>query len=143
MLGFTSAIVNDKGDTSTWSFEGGSPSATGSLGWAQDHPRVGETIEVGFRPMKDGSRGGQLMSVKFPSGQKVCLKPRLWRGTGDIVSRGRTGLNSEGVTMRILAFMVFALLLAARPVSAWEEYNTSTKAWRVQFPAKPQARKST
>src|SRR5215470_16613305 len=35
------AVVNDKGDTSTWSFEGGSPSQLISLGWAQDHPRVG------------------------------------------------------------------------------------------------------
>jgi Family of unknown function (DUF6152) len=79
------AIVNDKGDTVTWSFEGGSPSQLVSLGWAQDHPRVGEMIEVGFRPMKDGSRGGQLMSVKFPSGQKVCSNRGCGDGTGEIV----------------------------------------------------------
>src|SRR5215467_15530384 len=79
------AIVNDKGDTSTWSFEGGSPSQLVSLGWAADHPRVGETIEVGFRPMKDGSRGGQLMSVKFPNGQRVCSNRGCGDGTGDIV----------------------------------------------------------
>ena len=42
-------------------------------------------IEVGFRPMKDGSRGGQLMSVKFPSGQKVCSNRGCGDGTGDIV----------------------------------------------------------
>jgi hypothetical protein len=79
------AIVNDKGNTATWSFEGGSPSQLVSLGWAQDHPRVGEMIEVGFRPMKDGSRGGQLMSVKFPSGQKVCSNRGCGDGTGEIV----------------------------------------------------------
>src|SRR5437867_3803237 len=59
-------IVNDKGVTSTWLFEGGSPSQLVALGWSKDHPRVGEKIEVGFRPMKDGSRGGQLMNVKLP-----------------------------------------------------------------------------
>jgi len=79
------AIINDKGDASTWSFEGGSPSQLISLGWSQDHPRIGETIEVGFRPMKDGSRGGQLMSVKFPSGQKVCSNRGCGDGTGQIV----------------------------------------------------------
>jgi len=79
------AIVNDKGNTVTWSFEGGSPSQLVSLGWAQDRPRVGEMIEVGFRPMKDGSRGGQLMSVKFPSGQKVCSNRGCGDGTGEIV----------------------------------------------------------
>jgi hypothetical protein len=79
------AIVNDKGDPVTWSFEGGSPSELVSLGWAPDHPRVGEAIEVGFRPMKDGSRGGQLMSVKFPNGQKVCSNRGCGDGTGQVV----------------------------------------------------------
>ena len=79
------AIVNDKGDTVTWSFEGGSPSQLVSLGWAPDHPRVGDTIQDGFRPMKDGSRGGQLMSVKFTSGQKVCSTRGCGDGTGEIV----------------------------------------------------------
>jgi len=79
------AIVNDKGDAVTWAFEGGSPSQLVSLGWAPDHPRIGETIEVGFRPMKDGSRGGQLMSVKFPNGQKVCSNRGCGDGTGEVV----------------------------------------------------------
>jgi hypothetical protein len=48
-----------------------------------------------------------------------------------------------GVTMRILAFIVFALLLAARPASAWEEYKYLDQGVAIQFPAKPQAMKST
>ena len=79
------AILNDKGDAATWSFEGGSPSQLVALGWASDHPRIGETIEVGFRPMKDGSRGGQLMSVKFANGQKVCSNRGCGDGTGEVV----------------------------------------------------------
>jgi uncharacterized protein DUF6152 len=78
-------IVNDKGEVSTWAFEGGSPSQLVSLGWSKDHPRVGETIEVGFRPLKDGSRGGQLMSVKFSNGQRVCSNRGCGDGTGNIV----------------------------------------------------------
>jgi hypothetical protein len=65
------SVVNDKGDTSTWSFEGGSVSQLVSLGW-KDSFRPGDRIEVGFRPLKDGSRGGQLMSAKLDSGQKLC-----------------------------------------------------------------------
>ena len=78
-------IANDKGETSTWAFEGGSPSQLVSLGWSKDHPRVGETVEVGFRPLKDGSRGGQLMSVKFSNGQRVCSNRGCGDGTGNIV----------------------------------------------------------
>jgi len=78
-------IVNDKGDASTWQFEGGSPSQLVSLGWSKDHPRVGETVEVGFRPLKDGSRGGQLMSVKFSNGERVCSNRGCGDGTGNIV----------------------------------------------------------
>jgi Family of unknown function (DUF6152) len=78
-------IVNDKGEVSTWAFEGGSPSQLVSLGWSKDHPRIGETVEVGFRPLKDGSRGGQLMSVKFPGGQKLCSNRGCGDGTGNIV----------------------------------------------------------
>ena len=79
------AIVNDKGEASTWSFEAGSVAQLVSLGWSKDHPRVGETVEVGFRPLKDGSRGGQLMSVKFPDGQRVCSNRGCGDGTGNIV----------------------------------------------------------
>ena len=45
--------------------------------------------------------------------------------------------------MRILAFMVFALLLVAGPASAWEEYRYLDQGVAIQFPAKPQATRST
>jgi uncharacterized protein DUF6152 len=64
-------IVNDNGDASTWSFEGGSVNQLVSLGW-KDSVRPGDKIDVGFRRLKDGSRGGQLMNVKLENGQKLC-----------------------------------------------------------------------
>jgi hypothetical protein len=73
------AIVNDKGEASTWSFEAGSVAQLVRLGWSKDSFKVGDRVEVGFRPLKDGSRGGQLMSVKLANGQKVCSN----RGCGD------------------------------------------------------------
>ncbi len=45
--------------------------------------------------------------------------------------------------MRIFAFIVFALFLGAGPASAWEEYIYLDQGVAIQFPAKPQAMKST
>jgi len=46
-------------------------------------------------------------------------------------------------TMRILAFIMFALLLGAGRASAWEEYKYLDQGVAIQFPTKPQATKST
>ena len=80
-------IVNDKGDASTWAFEGGSPSQLVSLGWLKDSFKIGVKVEVGFRPMKDGSRGGQLMSVKLASGQRLCSNRGCGDGTGTVLNQ--------------------------------------------------------
>ena len=77
-------IVNDKG-VSTWSFEAGSPAQLVKLGWSKDTFKAGDRVEVGFRPLKDGSRGGQLMSVKLPGGQKLCSNRGCGDGTGVIL----------------------------------------------------------
>src|SRR5436305_15210628 len=45
--------------------------------------------------------------------------------------------------MRIFAFVIFALFLGAGPASAWEEYTYLDQGVAIQFPAKPQAMKST
>jgi Family of unknown function (DUF6152) len=79
------AIVNDKGDASTWSFEGGSPAQLVRLGWSKDNFPIGDKVEVGFRPLKDGSRGGQLMSVKLANGDRVCSNRGCGDGTGIVL----------------------------------------------------------
>jgi len=79
-------VVNDKGEPSTWSFEGGSVPQLLRLGWSKDSFKAGDEIEVGFRPMRDGSRGGQLMSVKFSNGQKVCSNRGCGDGTGTVLN---------------------------------------------------------
>ena len=65
-------IVNAGGQEATWSFEAGSPVQLKELGWKPENFPVGAKVAIGFRPMKDGSRGGQLMNVTLPNGQKVC-----------------------------------------------------------------------
>lgn len=65
-------IVNAGGQQATWSFEGGSPAQLTQLGWKPESFHAGARVEIGFRPMKDGSRGGQIMNVTPAGGQKVC-----------------------------------------------------------------------
>ena len=76
--------ATDKGDA-TWSFEGGSVNQLVSLGW-KDSVRPGDKVEVGFYRMKDGSRGGQLMNIKLPSGQKLCSNRGCGDGTGSVLA---------------------------------------------------------
>jgi hypothetical protein len=78
-------ITNDKG-TTTWSFEGGSVKQLTSLGFSKDAFRVGDKVDVGYHPMKDGSRGGQLMSVTLTSGQKLCSNRGCGDGTGEVLA---------------------------------------------------------
>jgi hypothetical protein len=79
------AVVNDKGEGSTWVFEGGSATQMIRLGWAKDDIKIGEKAEIGFRPLRDGSRGGQLMSIKFENGKRICSHRGCGDGTGTVV----------------------------------------------------------
>ncbi|MBI2188918.1 MAG: hypothetical protein HYU37_17605 [Acidobacteria bacterium] len=65
-------LTDGNGREAVWSFEAGSPLQLTQLGWKPDNFRAGAKVDVGFRPMKDGSRGGQLMNVTPAGGQKVC-----------------------------------------------------------------------
>ena len=78
-------IANDKGVTSTWSFEGGSVAQLASLGWSPQSFKPGDKVQIGFRPMKDGSRGGQIMNVKTARGQKLCSNRGCGDGSGQIL----------------------------------------------------------
>jgi hypothetical protein len=40
-------------------------------GWKQDSVRPGDKVTVEMHPLKTGARGGQLMSVVLPSGQRL------------------------------------------------------------------------
>ena len=65
-------ITDDDGNAAPWAFEGGSTSGLTRLGWAPDSLSPGDQITIGFRPLKDGSRGGQLMRVTLSNGQRLC-----------------------------------------------------------------------
>ena len=65
-------ITDAQGKSATWSFEGGSVAQLVGLGFSRENLKAGDKVQVGYRPMKDGSRGGQLMNVTLADGKKVC-----------------------------------------------------------------------
>ena len=60
------------GKSITWSFEAGSVGQLTQAGWKRDSIKVGDKIVMGFHPLKDGSYGGQVLTVKTPAGQTLC-----------------------------------------------------------------------
>jgi hypothetical protein len=56
----------------SWSFEAGSPGQLTQTGWKSDTLSTGDKIILSFHPLKDGSHGGQLLSVTLPDGRTLC-----------------------------------------------------------------------
>jgi len=80
-------LAGANGAVTIWTFEGGSPEQLASLGWRPEILHAGDRIEIGFRPLKNGEHGGQLMSVKFANGQHVCSNRGCGDGAGGILAR--------------------------------------------------------
>jgi hypothetical protein len=66
------SIETESGTTETWSFETSSPNGLARIGWRADSVASGDEIEVEFHPLRDGSRGGQLLVVARSYGTKLC-----------------------------------------------------------------------
>ena len=80
-------LVEANGAVTTWAFEGGSPEQLAVLGWKPETFHAGDKVEIGFRPMKDGSHGGQLLSAKMANGEHVCSNRGCGDGAGGILVR--------------------------------------------------------
>jgi hypothetical protein len=61
------SVADRTGAQNEWSLEMGPARATSNSDWMQLHP--GDKVDVQIHPLKDGSYGGQLMSVTLPNGQ--------------------------------------------------------------------------
>ena len=59
------------GKAAQWAFEMGSPGQQAQRGWKPDSVKPGDKVTVSFHPLKDGSRGGQLLSATLPNGQQL------------------------------------------------------------------------
>lgn len=54
-----------------WAFEMGPPARQLLRGWKQDSLKPGDNVTVHIHPLKDGSRGGQLVDAVLPDGRTV------------------------------------------------------------------------
>ena len=64
-------VADASGKQLEWSIEMGSPAQIAQRGFKADIVRPGDKVSVTIHPLKDGSRGGEFLSVKLPSGQTL------------------------------------------------------------------------
>ena len=68
-------VADDSGTARPWAIEMGSPATNAQRGWKSDTLRAGDKIKLTIHPLKDGSRGGQFVTVILPNGQRL-FNPR-------------------------------------------------------------------
>src|SRR5579871_5263039 len=54
-----------------WSFEMQATAQASSGGWRPDTVKPGDKVVVEFHPLKDGSRGGELVAATMPDGRRL------------------------------------------------------------------------
>ena len=54
-----------------WSFEMQAVAQATSGGWRADIVKPGDKVKVEFHPLKDGSRGGELVAATLPDGKRL------------------------------------------------------------------------
>ena len=64
-------VVEENGNKTEWSLEGGSPNTLSRQGWRATSFKAGDVVTVRFNPMKDGSAAGQFVGAKFEAGGKT------------------------------------------------------------------------
>ena len=57
-----------------WSFEMQAVAQATSGGWKPDSVKPGDKISVDFHPLKDGSRGGELVTATLQDGRKLAAQ---------------------------------------------------------------------
>ena len=62
------AVIDEHGGSTEWTIEGQSPQVLRLKGWNRDIVKVGDRVTVHILPLKDGSQGGQLVSVLATDG---------------------------------------------------------------------------
>ena len=62
---------DDKGAPREWGFEMQSVAQDTAAGWRPDSVKPGDKITIEFHPLKDGTRGGQLMNATLANGRHL------------------------------------------------------------------------
>jgi hypothetical protein len=66
--------ADDAGKTVEWSFEMQAIAQATSGGWRKDIVKPGDKISIDFHPLKDGSRGGELVSAMLSDGKHLAAQ---------------------------------------------------------------------
>src|ERR1700722_18970016 len=64
-------VTDDAGKQIRWSLEMGAPSALYRRGWRQASLMRGDKVTATLHPLRDGRRGGSLVSVMLPDGSQL------------------------------------------------------------------------
>lgn len=68
-------VADAGGKAVEWSFEMQSIAQDTRAGWRADSVKPGDKISVEFHPLKDGTRGGQLMAATLADGKRLGPPP--------------------------------------------------------------------
>jgi hypothetical protein len=68
-------VKNEKGEQEEWALELLSPNVLRRMGWTRNSLKAGDEIVAVFNPMRDGSHGGNLVSVTMANGQTIGGQP--------------------------------------------------------------------
>jgi len=64
-------VDSASGKPMQWGLEMGPPARQIQRGWKPDSLKPGDNVTVNIHPLKDGSRGGQLVNATLPDGRTV------------------------------------------------------------------------
>ena len=64
-------VPDQAGKDVVWSFEMQAIAQDSSLGWRADSVKPGDKVTTDFHPLKDGSRGGQLVAATLADGKRL------------------------------------------------------------------------
>ena len=71
MSGCTSWRWTRRAGPADWGFEMQAVAAATSGGWRADTVKPGDKVKIEFHPLKDGSRGGELVAATLPDGVRL------------------------------------------------------------------------
>jgi len=64
-------VPDEKGVAREWGFEMQAIAQDMAGGWRPDSVKAGDKVSIEFHPLKDGTRGGQLVSAILADGKKL------------------------------------------------------------------------